>query len=102
MGALAELPRPLTPEEQDILDFLIAANPRHAVTMRRLLRRTEVVRECQIPGCGCGSIFLSTNRSVTEKRTWPFPLAVTGEADMSEEGMPPEKQAGDCKPLCST
>jgi hypothetical protein len=66
-------PRDLTPEERDVLDFVIEANTRYSDKLRALFADSKVANECE---CGCGTITLTTSPGSVEARTWPSPLPI--------------------------
>ena len=82
-------PRDLTPEERDVLDFVIDANARYSDKLRALFADSKVTHECD---CGCGTISLTTTKDAVEARTWPSPLPidVRSTESVTVEGRHPE------------
>ena len=63
---MTDFPRELTPEERDILDFLINANE-DSERLRRLFAHTQVTGDCR---CGCGSLELTIDPTAADEH-WP-------------------------------
>jgi hypothetical protein len=59
-----ETPRPLTPREREVLDFLVSIDDPAAEALRIQATTAQVTEECE---CGCGGISLTVDREGTPR-----------------------------------